>query len=286
MNAVLFALLLSQPSSQPAAAAGGQGGAGDVYGELTIIYELAEKVLRTQESWTLRNMSGKEVPAQAVTIDLAGVRKLRLDDSSIGFRASDDGTRIVADRAIAQEDRTVSGTYEVPLSGSSLVVRRRLPFNMGRARVILEDSPGLSLSSNVTFTKRSRELNGLNFAIWDFPAMPPGQELELRFSGLPARATWPRSLAVAIAFLIAGGGAWLLRTRRVPGADHTMALGPLSGKARRDRLVKAIELLKRDLDAGKIDEKRYQRRHEALMQELAVVLREIEIENRQQMVHH
>ena len=290
MTAGLAALLLLLPAqqpqgaaSQPAAAAqpGVPGTAADVYGELTLIYEMSEKALRAQESWTLRNMSGKQVPASALTITLQGVRKLRLDETATGFTAAEDNSQITAAKPMGQEDRTVAGTYEVPTSGSTLVIRRKLPFNMARARVIFEEVPGLNLSSNVTFTKRVRDLNGVKFAIWDFPGMPPGTELELRVTGLPSRQEWPRTAAVVTAILILFWMVWALVKKRAPGAEHAVKLGPLSARARRDRLVKAIEILKRDHDEGKLDDKRYARRHEALLQELAVVLRELDIEERQ-----
>lgn len=294
MTAGLAALLLLIPAqqpqaqpqgaaSQPAAAAqpGVPGTAADVYAELTLIYEMSEKALRVQESWTLRNMSGKQVPAQALTIPMSGIRKLRLDETATGFTAAEDNSKITASKAMGQEDRTVAGTYELPTSGSTLVIRRKLPFNMARARVIFEEVPGLNLSSNVTFTKRIRDLNGVKFAIWDFPGMPAGQELELRVTGLPSRQEWPRATAVLVSILILAWMIWALVAKRAPGADHAVKLGPLSARARRDRLVKAIEILKRDHDAGAIEDKRYARRHQALMQELAVVLRELDIEERQ-----
>jgi hypothetical protein len=272
----------SQPASQPAIA-GAPGTARDVAAEVTLIYEHSDRELRTQESWTLRGAAGKAVPASELHIPLgSGTKKLRLDEGVQGFRASEDATRILADRALGPEDRTVAATYAIPLSGSELVIRRKLPFSMVRARVITEATPGLQMSSNIEATRRDRDLNGITFAIWDFPAMPAGDELELRFSGLPTRVTWPRTLAMVVAGLIIAWAIWALRTGRAPGREEVLALGALSGKARRDRLIKAIEILERNLKEEVVTEKVYQRRHQALMQELAVVLRDIELEERQQ----
>lgn len=288
MSSALVLLLLlptqpaSQPASQPAAFGGPQGTASDVYGELTLLFEISEKALGTQESWTLRNASGKTIPADQLQMVMpAGSKKLRLDEASTGFHAAETGDRITADKPMGQEDRTLAGTYEVPITGSDMVIRRTLPFNMGRARVIFEELPGLTVTSNVEGVRRSRDLNGLKFAIWDFGAMKPGSEFELRIQGLPTQRHWPRNVALILGALIVGWAIRALRTGEVPGANIAAAIGPLSGRARRDRLVKAIEIVKRDFEAGKLNDKQYARRNEQLMQELAIVLREIEIEERQ-----
>lgn len=268
------------PSSQPAALApaGPEGSAKDVTAELTVIYELGERVLRTQESWNLRNASGRTVPPSGLEIVMPpGTKKLRLDEGAVGSRAAEDSSKIIGEKALGQEDRAIAGTYELGFSGSSMVMRRVLPFGT-RARVIMEAIPGLTLAANVEPTKRERELNGIQFFIWDFPPIEPGRELELRFSGLPSKSVWPQRAALFAAFLIILWAVFALRGAKVPGADPALAIGPLTGAARRDRLVKAIEILERDFKAERVNEKQYARRREALIEELAVVLREIDLE--------
>lgn len=276
ITAIALLLAAQQPSSQPAGPA--SGSPADVVAEVTFLFEIGEKSLGATENWNLGSQ-GKTIAATALAFEIHdGAKKVKVDDKS-GFHVEEGTLRLTSNQPLT-DDRPISISYETPFSGSKIVLRRTLPFNMSRARVVFEDLPGFRLETVPESVKRTRDLNGIKFAIWDFPSMPPGTQLELIATGLPSKPVWPKFLAVFAALAIAAWAVWALINHRAPGADAALAIGPLSGRARRDRLVKAIELLKRDFEASQLNEKQYARRHEALMQELAVVLREIEIEER------
>jgi len=275
--AALALLLLAQPASQPASQPNlpGGGRAADVTGTVTVILEVDEHRLKTQESWSLSNASGKSVAPSELVFELPdGSRRLALDEDVPGFVAAEDGSRFFADRPLGAGVTTVAGAYMWDFDGDTAVASRRVPVNVNGMRLIIEDIDGLNLTSNLEFQRRVRELNGLNFAIFDFSPLKAGQRWELRISGLPSHSTMPRTVATAAAIAIV---IWavLALVKREDSEEQTY--GPLSARARRDQIVKALEILERDRAAEKVKPKRYERRHGELMASLATVLREIEL---------
>src|SRR6185503_5816813 len=96
----------------------------------------------------------------------------------------------------------------------------------------------------------------------------------------PARAPWPKWLALLAVGGIVAWMAWALANRAKPSETMRHVVSPVSARARRDQIVKAIEVLDRDLQTEKIKPKKYERRHAELMHELAEVLHEIELAGR------
>ena len=276
MTPLLALALLAQPASQPASQPNLQpGGTGaDVTGQMTLILEVDEHRLKAQESWSLVNRSGKSVPPTELVFEMPrGTKRLSVDEDVKGFVGAEDGSRIFADQPLGAGQASVAAAYFWPFDGDTAKTSRRIPVNVNGMRVIVENIDGLSLTSNLEYQRRVRELNGLEFAIFDFSPLRAGQNLELSLEGLPSRNSWPRDASMAIVIALVLWMGWQL-SRRTEAVDGTM--GPLSARARRDQIVKALEILERDRAADKVKEKRYERRHGELMANLADVLREIE----------
>jgi hypothetical protein len=267
----------SQPASQPAM--GPAGRASDVSAELTIIMELGENAVHVQENWFLRNPAGKSVPASELAIvSPAGAKFLRLDEQNAGgFKAREDSTVLESTRPLGPEGTDVTSGYILDAKGSSITFDRAVPFSLRSARLIIPDFDGLTLSTSHPTNRRTRDLNGQRFAVYDLTAIPAGTTLPITLDGLPSQNAWPRRVALVAVFGIVAWMAWALKTRAVPGSSESVQLSPLSSRARRDQIVKAIEVLERDFREQKISEKKYQRRKDELMSELAGALRELEI---------
>ena len=282
MKACLLLALATagQPASQPAAPAAPGGTAADVHGELTVIFELGDGILNTQESWRLQNLSGKLVPADQLTFAMPeGVSKLRLDEETPSpFEAAPDSSEIRGKGPMGPGDHTLAGAYQLKTDGSSVRFRRRVPFRMGGARLILEAMPNLTLTSNVKSTKRTRDLNGVKFSIWELDPFAAGTTLDITIDGLPAKRAWPRQAALALVALIIAWMLWSLTSGKAPGAQAKARLGVLSAQARCDRIVRAFEILEADHADEKISDQQHARRKKALLKELAVALRESELE--------
>ncbi len=260
----------SRPASQPKTVAGG-GTAADLTGEVTFIFELDEGAFRVQESWTLRNESGRKVDRLSFPMP-KGTKLLRVDEGGPGFEANEASTDYATTGPLGPGQHSVSAAYVVAFSGTKTTVRRTIPVTMTSSRLIIEEVPGLSLSANVDHRCEPRDMNGLRFKVCTFDAVRAGGILAITFQGLPSHQKWPRTLAVAVSLGVLG---WMIfGIVRGPTAS-TAGLSPISAEARRDQIVRALELLKEDFDEDRINDKRYERRKRELKGQLADVLREL-----------
>lgn len=265
----------SQPASQPGAVTKDTRA---VSAQITIIHELGDQSLRTQESWAISNHGSSSIDPALLTVEFPKIRLLKLDDDVQGFEASDDRQTVRATRPLPPGTGALSGAYILDTARDTASYRRRFPVEVEVLRVILEHAPNLSLTSNVEATRRDRDLNGIKFAIWDFARIPANQEVSIEIRGIPYKPVWPTQLTLVLAVLIVLWAAYALRSGRVPGSELSSSLTPLSAAARKDRILRAIEILDRELEGQKITENRYKRRHEDLTRQLAVVLRELDLE--------
>lgn len=284
MSASLTAVLLcaagaagaaSQPASQPSLPGGGKGA--DATGQFTQILEVADGHLKVQESWSIVNASGKRIDRAEVELVLPGqTRRLSVDEDSKGFEGAETSDRVIATRDLGAGAHSLAFAYFLDLDGDTAVLDRTLPVNINGMRLILEDIDGVEVASNLKFARRTSELNGLNFAIYDFDPATAGMRLQLTVTGLPSHSLIPRRAATALVVLLFVGMVFGLVTQR--SAAGPVGLGAMSAAARRDRIVKAIELLEADKADGDVADKAYARRHKALMTELSTVLRELDLE--------
>lgn len=255
----------------------------------TIYFEANEQGLQAEESWAIRNMGSVPFPAEKLVLTMGPeVTSVHMEgDGSTGFALADDRRSVRATAPLPPgETRVVTLRYGVKLDGARLRIARTLPFEISRARVILEDRPELSLGSSERVTRSERELNGVRFAIWEMTGVAAGKRLELDMAGLPVRPVWPQGLAL---LGVAGVLVWAVGAVRRGRPASTRASGaggaqpvvtPLSGAARRERLVRAVELLDAEHAQGKLDDEQHGRRRRALVGELAVVLRDLALDSR------
>jgi hypothetical protein len=272
-------LAIAQAASQPAE--GASGGARDVTAELTMIFEVGEHQLNVQETWALRNRSAAVVPAAQLTIPLPRHAKFaRVMEKTRGFMVAEALTSIDAVEALPPGDRELTEGWLYDVSGSSADIARPIPFAVEHARLIIQEAPGLSIATNMRAEKRTRDLNGRSFAVYEVSGpIPIGTTLDISLTGLPAHTLWPRRATVAIVIAIVLWMVWALYTKAVPGKEGAERIvGPLSPRARRDQIVKAIEVLEQEYKEEKVKEKRFERRHAELLKELGAVLKEIELE--------
>ncbi|MBK8013427.1 MAG: hypothetical protein IPK13_18990 [Deltaproteobacteria bacterium] len=272
----------AQPASRPASrpSAGQPGGRPeDVRASVIIAYRLGENELTVEEFWQITNPSDRNVEASDLTVLLpARARVPALDESTSDFEVSDDRSSILGRRPLLAGQAThIGARYFQPLTVDTADIRRTFPFTVNALRIIVEHVPGITVTSAHRHEDRISDMGGSKFAVFDFGALAAGEALAYQVTGVPAKTVWPRYLALFVAIGILG---WMIYSLMRPVAKHDQTLsveGPLSPRARKDQILRALEVLERDRGEDKISEKRYERRHAELMTELALVLREIEI---------
>jgi hypothetical protein len=268
--------------------------------DVMIVFEASDVGARVEESWQLRNRGAAPVPASALALPLAaGARNAQLPPEAKGFHVGAGGARIEADEPLPPgAERTISVVYALETPGGVVRYTRTPHLQIANLRVIAEESATVRLEASLALDRRTRDLGGLKFSVWETKAVDRAKPLDLTFTGWPTRATWPRWASVGGAVAVI---AWLilrLRAETVPGAlgprpagatDATSdvagalapRLGALSPVARRERLVEALKLLEADVQAGRVERVAYVRRHRALVEELATTLRAVELEAEQ-----
>ncbi|MFO0725005.1 MAG: hypothetical protein U1E65_14595 [Myxococcota bacterium] len=257
-------------------------GDGSVIGEASITFELVEEGLQVEENWQLQNQSDAEIPAEGLVLRIDRTAKgVRLPPKSDGVEVSEADSAVRADRPLGpKQGRTFSFRYLVPVGGSKYEFHRLIDFGLVAAHVGFVDTPGLSISSSRPLSKRVRDFGGVRWMVWDMGAVPAGSTLEFQALGLPNAGWGPRPVALAAGALILAWAIWAFRSQRAPGARARRTSGPDTAAARRERLLAALEILERDRKRERLDAAQHERRQRALLEELAVVLREAELEEK------
>ncbi len=268
----------AEPASQPSRPSGPPVGPEALEARLTLVFEVDEHHLKVQEMWQLTNHGRGPLPASVLDFRFGtNVRRLQLDEDAKGFEADEPGTMVRATQGIpAGGTASFAASYLLNLSGRTALMQRRLPVPVTEGRAIFENISGLTVDGSTALEPRIRDMNGLSFKIFEFAGLPPGHDFQLRVVGLPSRSTLPRDVAMVLAAL---AFVWMVveLSRRRQTLAPARVLGALSAEARRDRLLAALELLEQDRQAGRIEGKSHAQRRKTLMQELALVLREIDL---------
>ena len=159
----------------------------------------------------------------------------------------------------------VQFAYTIPIDGGDLTVRQVVPVPLAQLTVVAQKVDDMRLVSSQLAQQRDMESEGRIYILGQGPAVSAGGALEFRFSGLPHASKWPRNVALALAMLILGGGAWLsVRGRPAPGQPQDRE----RLQTRRDRLFDELTALEEGYRAGRIDSAAYGSRRPQLIASL------------------
>ena len=262
----------SQPASAPSV---GPVSANMLKSQVFLSFELEESYLKVQESWQIENPTNGHVPAEDIVYALGGnIRNLKLDEDVMGFATKEGSTVIRATGPIRPGSTHFAFSYRLPVSGSGRAdVRRRLSIPITSGSIVAEDIEGVDVSGSLEFS-HTADLNGLNFRVFRMANLNREQELVIQFTNLPFHNAVPRY----IAFALSGAAfVWLIWGLTTIPISNTSQKGALSAEARREQLVRALEILEEDRSSGQIEGKKYERRRKGLMADLASVLREVHL---------
>ena len=103
----------------------------------------------------------------------------------------------------------VQFAYTMPLAGDAITIRQVVPAQLSQLTVVAQKVGDMRLVSSQLAQQRDMESEGRIYILAQGPAVAAGGALEFRFTGLPHTSVWPRNLALGLAILILGGGAWI-----------------------------------------------------------------------------
>jgi hypothetical protein len=172
------------------------------------------------------------------------------------------GSKITVTGPFQPGTTTVQFAYSIPLGSDTITLDQKMPAQLPQVAIIVQKAPGMELSSPQVKEHADRTAEGQNYIVGQGGAVRAGETLSLTLSGLPHRSTWPRNIALTLAALILGAGAWgAARLRPAPGEkDRRRQM-----QAQRDALFAQLTALEAHRRQGKIDQSAYAARRETLV---------------------
>jgi hypothetical protein len=153
--------------------------------------------------------------------------------------------------------------YTMPYAGPTLTIEQKLPLALAHVAVVAQAIGDLKLASPQVSEQRTMPAQGNLYIAGRGGPVPAGNVLKFDFSGLPHHPTWPRNLAIGLALLILGCGAWFA----IGGADRREAetAERRQIESERDRLFDELAALEARNREQAIDPERYAERRRELV---------------------
>jgi hypothetical protein len=197
-----------------------------------------------------------------------------LDGSS--RQASVVGKKVVVNGPFAPGPTVIQFAYSVPNSGGELTVEQRLPIALARVTVLAQKIGDMRLTSPQMTEHREMAAQGQTYIVGQGPPRNAGDVVSFQFSNLPHEPTWPRSLALTLATIILGVGAWAsVRATRVVGPEEKRRN---QLESRRQHLLSELTTVETEHRAGRLDPHKYAARRRELMAALERVYADLDQE--------
>ena len=156
-------------------------------------------------------------------------------------RAVANGRRVAVAGPYPPGPTLVQFAYSVSYSGGNTTVEQRLPIALKQVTLMAQKVDDMSLSSPNITNRREVAAQGDTYIVAQGAGINAGDALSVAFTNLPHSPTWPRNVALVLASLILGTGAWAgFRVRGRPLVADKAEL-----EARRDRLFSELAALER-----------------------------------------
>lgn len=230
------------------------------------IVELEDDMLQVYYLLQIANNTRTPVqPAEPLVFVLpAGARGATiLEGSSTLARA--EGARLVVNGPFPPGPTVVQAAYELPYSGGVVTIAQPLPAQLEQLSLVVEKVGAMHVESAQLASHGDMPADGKAYLVGNGPAIAAGQALTFTVTGLPYRATWPRTLALVLAAAILGGGVWAAVSQ---GGAGTTDKRRKALKGRRDRLFADLVRLEEQRRAGQVDDRRYATRRRELVDQL------------------
>ena len=171
------------------------------------------------------------------------------------------------------------GVTEVPIAfrleswGSTLTIAQSFPVALDQIAMAVQQIGDVRVQSAQAPSIRQASLQGRSFLIASGPAVPAGTAWIVTLSNLPHHSPTPLRVALVLAGGIVAIGVWLASRQPASLAPdaRTRAI-----RTRRERALTALAALETDHRAGRLDAIAYDRRRDALLQELERLYAELD----------
>jgi hypothetical protein len=182
-------------------------------------------------------------------IDVGGPLQIELPTGVAGAsimqgsspNASVQGDRLIVTGPFPPGKTVVQAGFSLPQAGGATTIRQRWPAAMAQVFVGVEKIGAIQMSSpQLTDTREMTTQGGAVFIMGTGGRLNAGDELVINLSGIPAHSLTLRNVALALAAVIFGLGAWFAFS---PSKAHAAQDQKL--RARREKLLDEVVALER-----------------------------------------
>lgn len=168
--------------------------------------------------------------------------------------------------------------FVLPYSGASLAIEQTMPVTLESLLLFVEKRGAMDVASEQIARRADYNPEGVEGQTYILAAGPPvasGAAVSLEISGLPHHSRLPAMLALGVAFVILGAGAWgaALPNRGEDGAERRRRL-----ESRREKRFRELVRNEQQFRAGRIGDTRYENRRHELIAELERIYAELDDE--------
>jgi hypothetical protein len=173
------------------------------------VIEIGDDTLNVFNIMQIVNTAKRRVQTQAPLVfdlpkDAVGAGLLE-GSSQIAVAA---GNKVTVNGPFAPGTTTVQFAYSIPLGSDTITIDQKMPAPLTQIAVVAQKTPGMDLSSPQVKEHRDMAADGQTYIVGQGGGVRAGDTVTLTLSGLPHRPTWPRNVALTLAAIILGAGAW------------------------------------------------------------------------------
>jgi hypothetical protein len=235
-------------------------------GESRIVVELGEDGLNVFYMLQIVNREKAPVQTAPLVFELPEIAEHAAVLEGSSPQAVVAGKRVTVSGPFAPGSTLVQVAYTVDITRSTLTLAQQLPADLTQLTVLVQKVGEMHVTSEQFAQHRDMVNEGQAYILGQGPARQAGDTIALAFTGLPAAAVWPRSLALALAGVILAGGAWL--AARPQGEIAAAAARVKQLEAKRDKLFAQLTDIETKQRAGTLNPDRYAERRRELVSAL------------------
>lgn len=185
------------------------------------------------------------------------------------------GGRVVVTGPFAPGVTHVQFAYALPLRSSDLTIEQQLPAALNSLTVMAQRVGELHMTSPQFASHRDMSNGGDTYILGQGPALQAGDTVTLNLTGVPHEPAWPVNLAIALAVLVLGAGAWAsVRIDRAPDGEGAARRKKL--ESRRDRLFAELTALETGHRERRVGADQYAARRRELVAALEQVYAQLD----------
>jgi hypothetical protein len=243
-------------------------------GQSRIILEIDDDAVQVYFLLEVVNNSATPVnPKVPLVIDMpvGATDTTILEGSSPQAVAS--GSRITIAGSFAPGATSVQLACRLPVTSADLSFTEKLPAQFDALAVMVQKVGSVRVRSNQLTNQREVTSDNRAYIMAMGPPLAAGAPFSLDLSGLPHRSATPTHIALGLAVLLLGSGAWAAAR---PGARRGAETARRDLEARRERAFGDFVRLEQQSRAGRVNPDQYRARRDELMGQLERIYGELD----------